>query len=213
MCASQVNPLEGQQVSIPQDRVSRLCKDLEYNQRYYMPNNEDSPLIHALQRNDKLLPASLLARVLSNEEVVHVKTFGQLQDFSRGGSTSYKLWLEGNRYIIAMGREDERVQELLDRMKLKMEIDLGSRLPLRVDNRNIRFIDIFRVVEDGNNCSNKVVITPQFCAGIGFYNSKDYSVEGNREAGVAGAWKIKGGDKAGFDLAEKWNNLLNPVKG
>jgi hypothetical protein len=110
-----------------------------------------------------------------------------------------------------MGQEHERVQELLDRTKLRMEIDLGSRLPLRVDNRNIRFIDIFRVVEDGNNCSDKVVITPQFCAKIGFYNSENYSVEGNREAGVAGAWKIKGGDKAGFDLAEKWNNLLNPV--
>ena len=211
MCSSQINSLKGQQVSIPQDRVSRLCKVLEYYQRYYMPNREENGLMNAFERNKKFLPVPLLASAVRNEEVMHVQTFGALQGFSRGGKEAYKLWLQNNSDIIADSWRNPRVRNLLGKTKLKGSLDIGFRLPIKVDAENIRWIDTFSVREGGDNSysKSKAVITPQFCAGIGFYNSKEgYSAGENRKAGSAGAWTINGGCMPG--LVAKWNNLLNP---
>ena len=212
MCAAQINPWEGQQVSIPWDRVSWLCRELEHHQRFYRANSEDSPTINAMERNEKLLPVSLLSRVLRNELFLHFKTFGQLQALSLGGSASYKSWLEGNEYIIAKGREDSRVQDLLDRTEKKKEIDFGGRIDEEVDNRNRKFMSTFRKSGEENNYGDKVSICPQFCVGMGFYNSEGHSVEGNKKAGETGVWKIKVGGVRGFDLTAEWNELLNPVE-
>jgi hypothetical protein len=184
---------------------------MKYYQRYYESNREENGLMNAFERNKKFLPVPLLASAVRNEEVMHVQTFGALQGFSRGGKEAYKLWLQNNSDIIADSWRNPRVHNLLGKTKLKVLLDIGFRLPIKVDAENIRWIDTFSVREGGDNSysKSKAVITPQFCAGIGFYNSKEgYSAGENRKAGSAGAWTINGGCMPG--LVAKWNNLLNP---